>query len=128
MDHNTAESFLRQARHSLARFHLPRIARCLRLLSDREVWWRPNAASNSAGNLVLHLIGNVRQWIISGIGGAPDSRKRSAEFSTRQGASGAELISELEGVFVEADTVLSAVASDALLERRMIQGRDVTVF
>ena len=92
--------FLERSRYYLLTEYRTKLRYALEVLPADALWWRPNESSNSAGNLVLHLIGNVRQWIISGIGGAPDSRKRSAEFSTRQGASGAELISELEGVFV----------------------------
>ena len=71
-----AASILAQAQHSLRDHHLPRITRCLALLPEREIWWRPHRTSNSVGNLVLHLCGNVRQWIISGEGGAPDRRQR----------------------------------------------------
>ncbi|HEV2387853.1 MAG TPA: DUF1572 family protein [Candidatus Acidoferrales bacterium] len=60
-----------------------RILKCLDMLPEDAIWWRPNAASNSAGNLALHLAGNVRQWIISGLGGAADVRQRDHEFSER---------------------------------------------
>ncbi|MGH9651714.1 MAG: hypothetical protein ACRD3I_14770, partial [Terriglobales bacterium] len=63
----------------LREVYLPRIARCLSLLSEGEIWWRPHRTSNSVGNLLLHLEGNVRQWIISGLGGAPDRRERDTE-------------------------------------------------
>ena len=55
--------------HSLEKHHLPRIERCLGMMSEEEIWWRPNSSSNSVGNLVLHLNGNVRQWVVSGLGG-----------------------------------------------------------
>src|SRR6266542_5100625 len=90
-----AGPLLKQARHSIAEHHLPRITRCLRLLSDAEVWWRPNRASNSVGNLVLHLSGNVRQWIISGMGGAPDIRDRDREFAETGPLSRRDLIHRL---------------------------------
>src|SRR5437867_6821761 len=128
MDHNTAESFLRQARHSLARFHLPRIARCLRLLSDREVWWRPNAASNSVGNLVLHLSGNVRQWIISGLGGAPDVRERDKEFRELGPIPRRVLAARLEKTVAEAGRVLGRLTARDLARERVIQGFRVTGF
>ncbi len=126
MDHNVAESFLRQARHSLARFHLPRIARCLRLLSDREVWWRPNAASNSVGNMVLHLAGNVRQWIISGIGGARDNRRRDEEFSERGNIPRRKLLKKLRSTVAEAERVLQKLRSRELGRRYSIQRFHVT--
>ncbi|MEZ4994898.1 MAG: DUF1572 family protein [Saprospiraceae bacterium] len=60
---------------------VPRIQNCLDRLTEDQVWWRPNSASNSIGNLVLHLCGNVRQWIVSGVGEQTDVRRRSEEFS-----------------------------------------------
>ena len=74
------KQFLAQARHSLEKHHLPRVTRCLQMLPDDDIWWRPHPTSNSVGNLVLHLSGNVRQWIISGLGGEPDVRERDKEF------------------------------------------------
>src|SRR5579862_1299439 len=73
-----------QCEHVLKEVHLPRILLCLKELSRQQIWWRPHEASNSVGNLVLHLEGNVRQWIISGLGGAPDKRQRDQEFSERR--------------------------------------------
>jgi len=51
-----------------------KIKHCLGQLTDEQVWWRPQESMNSIGNLVLHLCGNVCQWIVAGIGGAPDVR------------------------------------------------------
>src|SRR5437762_14124673 len=82
-DSDLTLNFLEQARHSLAEHHLPRIIRCLKLLSDEDIWWRPNPSSNSIGNLVVHLSGNVKQWILSGLGDAPDTREREREFGER---------------------------------------------
>ncbi|MDE3180163.1 MAG: DUF1572 family protein [Acidobacteriota bacterium] len=65
----------------MSKEYYPRIAACLERLGEDDIWWRPNAASNSAGNLVLHLAGNIRQWITSGLGGALDIRDRDKEFS-----------------------------------------------
>src|SRR6187551_2285395 len=62
---------------------LPRILKCLDQLDNNQIWWRPNETSNSIGNLVLHLSGNVSQWIYSGLGGYPDHRKRQVEFDER---------------------------------------------
>ena len=73
--------FLASSQRLLAQQSLPRIVKCLQQLSEEEIWWRPNSSSNSAGNLVLHLCGNVRQWIISGLGGAEDRRERDREFA-----------------------------------------------
>jgi hypothetical protein len=75
-----ARPFLAQASRLFLQVYLPRIEACVRSLSPEQIWWRANPASNSVGNLALHLEGNVRQWIVSGLGGAPDRRQRDREF------------------------------------------------
>src|SRR3990172_4111783 len=89
------EHILGEARHSLQAHHLPRIARCLGMLSEEEIWWRPHPTSNSVGNLVLHLEGNVRQWLLSGLGGRPDLRDRDWEFRERGPISRRTLLARL---------------------------------
>src|SRR5678809_1422259 len=78
-----ADAFVGHARNFLVHHYLPKIERCLEKLSDDQIWWRPNLESNSIGNLVLHLCGNARQWIVCGLGGASDARDRSQEFAER---------------------------------------------
>ena len=120
--------FLARSRYHLATEYRTKVRLAIEALPPEAVWWRPHESSNSIGNLILHLIGNVRQWIVSGVGGAPDVRTRRAEFQTREGPAAEELMAELDRVLAEADRVLSTLPSDALLDRRVIQGRDVTVF
>jgi len=113
--------FLAEAQITFRRY-LPRIVRCLYQLSQDDIWWRPNAASNSAGNLVLHLSGNIRQWIISGLGGAPDVRIRDEEFSERGPLSRRALVRRLEKTVQEALRVLRRLPLDALRREHTIQG------
>ena len=94
--------------------------------ADR-LWWRPNEQSNSVGNLLLHLSGNVRQWIVSGVGGRSDVRKRNMEFAARGGASAADMLDGLDATLREVDDVLRSLLPSELLERRTIQGRYSTV-
>lgn len=121
------EAFIEQSRHHLRADYLPRIRRCLRELPPEDLWWRPNDASNSVGNLLLHLAGNVRQWIVSGIGGRPDIRERDEEFSTKGGADAADLLAHLEATLESVDGVLGSLDADRLGERLVVQGNDVTV-
>ncbi len=125
----TSQAFINQARTLLTRDYLPRIARCLEHLTDADVWWRANAESNSIGNLLLHLAGNVRQWIVSGVGGAADVRERDTEFaSDAQALPAGELLRRLRETLAEADEVLARLAPSRLSEVCRIQGRDgVTV-
>jgi uncharacterized damage-inducible protein DinB len=118
--------YLALAEHSLRRHHLPRIEYCLKLLSEDEIWWRPNAASNSAGNLALHLTGNVRQWIVSGLGGAPDFRRRDQEFAESGPLARAKLVRGLRAAVNEACRVLSRLSADDLTETHTIQKLRVT--
>src|SRR5260370_9446200 len=78
-----------------------RIHDCLAKLSTDEIWARGHENENAIGNLVLHLNGNVRQWIISGVGGAPDTRTRDAEFAARGGIEIGELRARLASTLRE---------------------------
>jgi uncharacterized damage-inducible protein DinB len=123
--------FIDTCRHYVGAEYLPKIRRCLEDLSEEDVWWRPNPNSNSVGNLVLHLAGNIRQWIVSGVGGRSDIRERAKEFAADAETEGAEwsrlrLVDHLERTLAEVDEVLAALAPDDLLRRTVIQGQDVT--
>jgi uncharacterized protein DUF1572 len=122
-----AQHFIDQSRRLLTASYLPRIERSIEGLSPENIWWRANAQSNSIGNLLLHLDGNVRQWIVSGIGGAPDVRERQREFDATGGGSGSELVTKLRTTLGEADRILSALDPTTLLDHRRIQSYDVTV-
>jgi uncharacterized damage-inducible protein DinB len=126
MSHPITEQFLAQARRSLRAQHLPRISSCLKMLSEKQIWWRANPASNSAGNLVLHLAGNVRQWIISGLGEQPDHRERDKEFAELGPIPRRSLIRHLEETVAEASCVLGKLSSGDLTHPFHIQGFRVT--
>src|SRR2546423_1938268 len=121
------QEFISRSRHHLIEDFLPKIERCLERLSDEQIWWRPNEQSNSIGNLLLHLSGNARQWIVCGVGGAADSRDRDAEFAQRSVLARGDLHSLLTRALAEVDATLAQFDSNQLLERRTIQGSDVTV-
>jgi uncharacterized damage-inducible protein DinB len=124
-DANVARAFLAHARTLLSADYLPRIERCLDTLAEADIWWRPNPESNSIGNLLLHLAGNARQWIISGVGGERDMRERDGEFAADEsgGLSGDELRARLRATLAEVDAVLARLDPSVLLEPRTIQGR-----
>jgi uncharacterized damage-inducible protein DinB len=122
----TASLFLASSQHSLAKQNLPRIVKCLQQLSEEEIWWRPNSASNSAGNLVLHLCGNVRQWIISGLGEAEDRRERDREFAERGPIPRQVLVTQLRRTVRDACRVLAHLTDDSLSLKQNIQGYHVT--
>jgi len=105
-----------------------RIATCLDTLDDEQVWGRQGASSNAVGNLVLHLCGNVRQWIGFGVGKLPDVRMRDREFAARGGVSRDELKERLTGVAAEAAAIIRALPPERLTEKVTIQGYELTVF
>jgi hypothetical protein len=103
------------------------LVECVKKLSDEQIWQRQGAYENAVGNLMLHLCGNARQWIMHGVGGAPDVRVRDREFSVDSGMSGAELIALFEQTMDEAKDVISTVTAERMVERITPQGRDVSV-
>ena len=120
------QSFIACARAYFAEDYLPKIERCLELLTDEQIWWRANPQSNSIGNLLLHLSGNMRQWIVCGVGGAPDNRDRDSEFAQRDSIPRDELLAGLKQTLSEADAALAKFDTGKLLDRYSIQGCDVT--
>jgi hypothetical protein len=125
-DSAVGQAYLAQGRRRLAAC-LARIKHCLDQLDDDRVWWRPRESLNSIGNLLLHLCGNLRQWVVAGVTGTPDDRDRPREFSERGPIPKVELLRRLEAVAADADAVLSRTTAAQLLEPRRIQGFDETV-
>ncbi|GIU80784.1 MAG: hypothetical protein KatS3mg005_4022 [Bryobacteraceae bacterium] len=109
------------------RQYLARIHSCLALLNDQQIWQRPSPASNSIGNLCLHLAGNVRQWILHGIAGEPDTRRRDEEFAARGGIPKAELLARLDDAVHCACQHLESLPPARLLASTRPQNYDVTV-
>lgn len=122
-----AQQFLDRSRHYLATEYRTKIRRAVEAMPADALWWRPHEQANSVGNLLLHLAGNLRQWILTGVEGAPDTRHRAAEFAERDGAAAAQLLANLDRTIGEVDRVFASLNARQLLERRTIQGRDVTV-
>ena len=125
-DAGVGRAFIEESRRQLTDDHFPRIERCVEKLTDDEIWWRLSDESNSVGNLLLHLAGNLRQWVVSGVGGERDQRVRQAEFDERGPLPPGVAIGKLRASVTDADRVLSAADPAALLAERMVQGRGVT--
>lgn len=118
--------FLTSAAGKLAE-NMSRIETCVPKLPAGSLWARASANENAAGNLLVHLEGNVRQWILSGVGGAPDTRNRSAEFSAQSGGSAAGLLAALRGTVDEAVNLIRTLPHKRLVDSLRIQGYDTTV-
>jgi uncharacterized damage-inducible protein DinB len=109
------------------RQYTERIETCLGKLSEEQVWQRGCENENAVGNLVLHLCGNVRQWIVSGVGGQPDIRQRDSEFDSRGDVPIPELVERLRATVEEAARVIDAVPGERLAERLVLQQYPVSV-
>jgi uncharacterized damage-inducible protein DinB len=109
------------------RQYVDRIAACVDRLSDDQIWSRGHASENSIGNLCLHLSGNIRQWILSGVGNTKDVRDRDSEFAAKGGVPPAELITQLRVTVEAACHVISSLPAARLEDKITVQGYHQTV-
>jgi len=123
-----AQAFLAESRFYLQTEYRTKLRLAVEALPTDALWWRANDQSNSVGNLLAHLTGNVRQWIVGGVGGAPNARDRDAEFAASAGPDAPTLLANLERVLDEADAVLARLSAADLATMRTIQGSELTVF
>ncbi len=130
MDQHLASAFLNRSRYYLGTEYPAKIRAAVLTIPEERIWWRPNASANSAGNLLLHLAGNVRQWIVSGVGGATDVRHRDGEFAATDasGLTRVQLLDQLDASCADAVRVLASLDDVSLGAPRTIQGRETTVF
>ena len=121
------EIFLSRSRYWLIKEYPIKLRHCVNALPRAAVWARPNEGSNSIGNLLVHLTGNVTEWILGGVGGQTITRDRAGEFEQKDGADASTLLDNLEAVLREADSVLASLTAQDLERSIMIQGRETTV-
>jgi hypothetical protein len=117
--------FLMFSRDKLVNQYWPRLRTCVESLTEEQIWWRPNPSSNSIGNLVLHLNGNVRQWLVNSFSKREDQRDRPAEFAATGAVSGAELLAKLEWTIHEGEQTINRLSEADLIARYEIQGYNV---
>lgn len=122
MSNQLGKQFIEHARWRLMDDYLVRLTGCLDEMTEEEIWQRPNESSNSVGNIILHLCGNVRQWMVHGVGGKGDIRQRQMEFDERGPISKQELTQRLETVLHEAERELMSFHPEQLLDEVVIQG------
>jgi hypothetical protein len=124
-DPSVTTLFLEFSRHKLLEQYWPRLRECVEPLANEQIWWRPNEASNSIGNLLLHLNGNVRQWLVASFNKDEDQRNRPAEFAAQSGLSAVDLLARLGVTLDEAGKVLDRLTVNELLAPYEIQGYHV---
>ena len=118
--------FLESSRTELLGLTWSRMKECVTPLTEEQVWWRPNDASNSIGNLILHLNGNVGQWLVAGFSRIKDERDRPAEFNEREMIPAPVLLAKLGATMEQAAAVLDRLTVEELLAPYEIQGYHVT--
>ena len=121
------EIFLARSRYWLTKEYPIKLRHCVDALPRATVWARPNQTSNSVGNLLVHLTGNVTEWILGGVGGQSVSRNRASEFAQTEGSDAGTLLDNLEAVLREADSVLASLRAQDLERSITIQGRETTI-
>jgi uncharacterized damage-inducible protein DinB len=122
---NPTNLFLPFSRDKLLNQYWPRLRTCVESLTDEQIWWRPNPSCNSIGNLILHLNGNVRQWLVDSFNKDEDKRDRPAEFSAQGSMTGKELLEKLHATIQEAVQVINRLSEADLIARYEIQGYNV---
>jgi uncharacterized damage-inducible protein DinB len=121
------EIFISRSRYWLTKEYPIKLRHCVNALPHDAVWARPNESSNSIGNLLIHLTGNVTEWILGGVGGQTISRYRAGEFAQKAGRDAQALLDDLERVLTKADSVLARLKPEDLERPIAIQGRETTV-
>ena len=125
-DQQMASTFLDFSRNKLLNQYWPRLRSAVEPLTSDQIWWRPNTASNSIGNLILHLNGNVGQWLVASFNKLEDARNRPAEFNERRRLSARTLLDRIAETMQEAEKVLARLTPADLLAIYEIQGYTVT--
>ena len=121
MNEKFIEEFIGQAIHRIDE-NTQKLATCMQELNESEIWKRPNLHSNSVGNIILHLCGNIHQYAISSLANSTDVRERDKEFSADGGNSGPELFRKLTDTIEQAKNVIQSTTEEELLRERKVQG------
>jgi hypothetical protein len=127
MSDELGKSYIEWCRFRLMSHYWPRVERCVNELSNDDIWWREHETNNSVGNLLLHLTGNLNQFVLAGIGGARDTRNKPMEFSERHRIGKDELLRGLNDALRETDRTLALLEPARLLDMRRVQDRERTI-
>lgn len=117
-------AFITEIKRRLFTESVTRLKKCVSELTEEQIWYRPNNSSNSVGNLVLHLHGNVRQWVVAGLGKNKDVRERQKEFDEKGPVSLEKMLADIDKLMEEVNQILNNTSTNDLLEVRNVQGYD----
>ena len=124
MSEEFGKTYLDWCRFRLLKHYWPLIQKAVEEIDEQDIWWREHETNNSVGNLLLHLNGNLQQFVLATIGGAPDLRNKELEFETRDRISKRTLLNELHRTLIESDRVLARFDPSRLLDKTTLQGRE----
>jgi Protein of unknown function (DUF1572) len=116
MDSQIASLFLDYSSRKLESM-TANLTSCMNRLSEEQIWQRGGPHENAVGNLILHLSGNMRQWIMHGVDRQPDVRVRDLEFSTTGGLGRDELLALFSATVAEARAILATLPAERLTDR-----------
>ena len=125
MTNTFLQEFIEQSIYRIEK-NTPRIIKCLQEMDEIEIWKSPNENSNSVANLLLHLCGNIRQYVISALGGITDTRERDKEFSTKTGHTKSALLNELTNTISEATGIIKSMDENRLTKIYSVQGASLS--
>ncbi len=115
-------AFINEIKRRLFTESVFRLKKCVNELSEEQIWYRPNNSSNSVGNLILHLEGNVRQWVVAGLGKNEDVRERQKEFDEKGPVPVEKMLADMDKLMEEVNQILNKTSTTDLLEVRNVQG------
>lgn len=99
---------------------------CLNKITEEQLWQKPVETSNSIGNQIVHLLGNITQYVMSGVGDGPDVRKRDLEFSSSKTHSKQELKTKLEALVNRVSELIKIVDAEKWIEMKSVQGFEMS--
>ncbi|MEZ5040987.1 MAG: DinB family protein [Saprospiraceae bacterium] len=120
MESILAEEFIAQSIYRMEE-KLTHVEKALAQVSEEDIWKRPNPHSNTIGNILIHLCGNITQYIISSLGEIEDVRQRDNEFAAEGGMTKAELLAKLQSTVIQANQIIRGLDRARLLEIRSVQ-------
>jgi uncharacterized damage-inducible protein DinB len=127
MDRALDSTLLHTLRLRLTEDYPTQIRTCIDVLTDDQVWWRPNDRSNAVGNLVLHLAGSNHFYLDHAIGGRPLDRDRESEFTARSTVRNQALI-ELWSASVQMTTeIVTSLSASQMVEQTTRTGKPTTI-
>ena len=126
MDRDLNSTLLHLTRVRLTQDYPAQINACIDVLTDEQLWWRPNEQANAVANLVVHLSWSNRYYFEQVIGGREIGRNREAEFTARDGFPKPKLLETWRHSLGVVQEVLDGLQPDQMMEATDRTGKPTT--